>query len=460
MPPCDPINKIVNYTKADVRDREIFCSLDFSDLKDVTFLSPHQEEMISTELKNDQSKQASNLSLLFKNGGENAAIDVYKSSKYDIQAKQLPSIEDEFQFNNQNLNYFINRFNHWRIFIIRIHLLIKSLNKSAPGVLPPFASFLGFAYGPLFLTEIIAIFKATFSSNRTEVEKQYEEKYGHFALLERRFKNAAQKDDRLFRVFNAGFWFSVNVLTFSAIASFAILAAPVAAVVMACATVVDILQEATIGIITHRRHQHYINGIQSKIDKNKEKLQHLMMDESLRQDDHSQSEATKYAQVNLRLRTIKAVAQEKLDAIDHKNLVHFGKTMVILPGLMMMLFPPTLIPGIIFTALGLVFSLYETAKNLVDGLDYPAPLKQKSSVEYVKEGTDTNDIKNKLPQTKMSADSPRLSHNHVSLEQKISRQEVRPSKLHDFGIFSKTLTQKPYIPENHQYTPKPIHSKA
>lgn len=421
MQPADNKNDIIEYSRGAISNREIFCALKLEH----STLADFKDPKVLAFFRQEQARQAANLSFLYRNGGRNAAKDEQKAKKYAAMANFIKDADPIPLLSVENFSFLSKNFNHWRIYLIRIHLLIINLNKDSYGILPSQAKIAGLFYGPMFLVELGAILRATFNPNSSETERQLKSTDGTTTLLFRRFKNSFLKDDRPSRMFNSGFWFTVNILGLTVLTAFTVFSLPLVSLVMAGATITDMVHEAVIGLINHNRHQHFIHQIDTAIANADHKLG-LATDET---------QMTKHKEKKHLLETLRTEVKFQAERLDRQNLIHFAKTMVILPGLLMMFFPATLIPGLIVTAIGLVISSIDNVKKLINAIDpettNPPP---KPSIETVKEARDPKDKNNKYPAAENSNVPSSTKESNISLAYK------------HLSLFSQPVKTKPVDP--------------
>lgn len=325
-----------------INDLELFCLLDFDQQIETQKMSPDQ----FYGLRDIQCRIAKQLSQAYATGvydpdacwkgiysPENNPIAVdrtkAKELKFSARAQQLDkelgrltdvkpveSVED-FVTPDDVMDKF-GWYTSIRLFLVRFNRVVPITNAVFSRVL----SIAGFSYGLEFLVELGVVLYSTFRANTPEEDAANVTRW-------QRFKNTLLKPDRVNRMLNAAVWCGVNVAAF-------ILTGGASIILNLCGFSFDVFNEISAGIIEYKQHKQLHDKLTAQIK--------ARQDEQTGQDKPESIEA---------LNAARSVCKQKMNAVLKERVYRTVMVSLILVGMVMVWFPPTMIPGAFLIGSGL-----------------------------------------------------------------------------------------------------------
>lgn len=320
-----------------IKQKEIFCGLNLSDNPDAHAL---------------QVQMAKELIIAFEQGGvEGAATDLWKSNHYREMAGMALIDAGSPIFRTKWFYFLSGNFTKARVTGLRI-------NQVAAAVGHAFWNRLFSAFGLSYFGEIAFHFGVVFYSTVLKPVTETEAKLSYSERTQLRFRNVLDKDDRLPKLINALIWGPLNLAGF-------ILLGPFALLLNLFGFGIDLGLIASFSAIDVHRQKKTGLAVDKEIRTRQIELSRLEEEQRQGKEINNDRLIVLQKEINAFEYSNILLKEQVEDTIDD-SIYTFGLTVLIITGIAMSFFPPTMVLGAVITGAALVVTFAPVIKNFCE----------------------------------------------------------------------------------------------
>lgn len=355
--PRSPQNQSLENT---VQDTE----LDQSLKNKIERLSIHQLEMLSKirlSIENaddneegyadayaEQKQIIHYLADLFEKGGPRAAKNTLKAKSYRDLENDIPSSTDSMLGGPNSFYTATGWFHFIRLYILRSLMVGEYFFKTT--LIPRIYGIGGVFYVAQFLFDVFDILSSVIRPAETDQER----KLSFWQLRAQRFKNAINEEGRLSHMWNALVWGTLNALTFF------VFGGPIATILTLSGLSIDGVTELIKNGKNNLDYQKLIKENAKELEAANKELKNLKMNNLPLSENEKLDRQKKISTLEKDIKKYKAYETQLTgEMISAKNsqAQSFAFTLLILTGIALTFFPPTMAVGIGLTIFGLALDL-------------------------------------------------------------------------------------------------------